>query len=340
MKSIVVTILFALTAISLVAQTETFDLVTYSPPKNWQKEVTENSVSYITSSETNNTWCQIRILKSTTSKGSIDEDFESEWQDLIVKNFKPTESRQLHEVVESEGWKIKASVVKFSFNKSDAVAMLTTASGFQRCASIVAITNSDEYSKDIEALLSSVVLKTMTTESSIIAGAPAVPQTTNDASSVIGTWGISLVVPYRMGTEGSAGSTIKQYTFYPNGTFTFYTKIFSYSYKKLLLVKEKGIYQISGAVITINPQSSVLESWSKKDGTSDWGNLLSSENRPLEKITYQFTKHYYAGVQEWNLVLQASPVTKRDGPYSNTSTFTNAWLYAPVSDISLIKLPN
>jgi hypothetical protein len=32
--------------------------------------------------------------------------------------------------------------------------------------------------------------------------------------------------------------------------------------------------------------------------------------------------------------------TKRDGNHSNTSTFTNAWLYAPVSDNAIIKLPN
>ncbi len=279
MKFSIIIILFVLSSTSLVAQTETFDLVTFTPPNDWQKEVTENSITYTVTHKQNNTWCQIRILKSITSKGTIEDDFESEWQALIVTNFKPTESRQLNEVVESEGWKIKAAVVKFTFNNTDALAMLTTASGFQRCVSIVAITNSQEYLKDIEALISSVVLKKMSDASGNVAGGSEVlTQTNNNTSSVIGTWGISLVVPYRPGAEGSAGSTVKQYTFYTNGTFTFYTKIFSYSYKKLLLVREKGTYQISGNMITINPQSSVLESWSKKDDTSTWGKLLSSEN--------------------------------------------------------------
>jgi hypothetical protein len=340
MKSIGVAVLFLLSTASLFAQTETVDLVTYTPPKDWAKEVRETGIAYTAVNEKNNTWCQIIVMKSMASKGSIEEDFESEWQDLIVRNYKPTESRELNEVVESDGWKIKAALVKFKFNNSDALAMLTTASGFQHCTSIVAVTNSQDFLKDVSALISSVVLKTMITESANVGDVPELPQTNNDASSVIGTWGLSLVVPYRPGTEGSAGSTIRQYTFYANGTFKFYTKIFSYSYKKLLLVREKGTYQISGNMITINPQSSVLEGWSKKDGTSDWGNLLSTENRPLEKISYQFTKHYYSGIQEWNLVLQASPQTKRDGPYANSSTFTNAWLYGPVNDNALIKLPN
>src|SRR6188768_1377172 len=102
MKSIGVVILFVFVTTSLVAQTETFDLVTYTPPSNWQKEVTENSISYTATTQATNTWCQIRILKSTTSKGGIEEDFESEWQELIVTNFKPTESRQLDEVVDSD----------------------------------------------------------------------------------------------------------------------------------------------------------------------------------------------------------------------------------------------
>jgi hypothetical protein len=340
MKNVASIFIVLLAIPSFAQQEETFDLVTYTTPKGWQKELLKNSISFTSVNNATNTWCQIHIMKSTTSKGNIEADFESEWQELIVANYKPTETRQLNEVVQSDGWKIKASVVKFTFNNSDALAMLTTASGFQRCTSIVAITNSEEYSKDIEALLSSVVLKKMTPETSNVAGVPEVPQTNNDASSVIGTWGLALVVPYRTGTEGSAGSTVKQYTFYANNTFTFYTKTFSYSYNKLLLVKEKGTYQISGNMITINPQSSALEAWSKKDDTDNWGKLLSTENRPLEKITYQFTKHYYSGVQEWNLVLQASPETKRDGHYANTSTFTNAWLYAPVSDNAVIKLPN
>src|SRR5688572_23951516 len=107
MKSIGVVVLFLLTTTSLLAQTETLDLVTYSPPKGWAKEVRETGVAYTAVNENNNTWCQIIIMKSTASKGGIEEDFESEWQDLIVRNYKPTESRQLNEVEEYEGWKIK-----------------------------------------------------------------------------------------------------------------------------------------------------------------------------------------------------------------------------------------
>jgi hypothetical protein len=137
------------------------DLFAYTPPAGWKKDVTENIINYIITNKMNNSWCQIGIIKSTISKGNIEKDFESEWQDLVVKNFKPTDVPKLNEVHVTDGWKIKEGVVKFKFNNADALAMLTTISGFDRCASIVVTTNSQDYLKDIDALLTSVEFKKM-----------------------------------------------------------------------------------------------------------------------------------------------------------------------------------
>ena len=146
---------------ALFAQKDTFDLVTYIPPKdstgaNWQKEVTENTTIYTVTNSITKSWCRIIIEKSTISNGSIEQDFESEWKGLVVKNDKPTGSPQLNEVQEIEGWKIKAGGANFIFDNSTAMVLLTTATGYNRCVSIVAIANSQDYIKDIEGVLASV----------------------------------------------------------------------------------------------------------------------------------------------------------------------------------------
>jgi hypothetical protein len=41
--------------------------------------------------------------------------------------------------------------------------------------------------------------------------------------------------------------------------------------------------------LTIIPQSSVIEAWSKKGGADNWNLLKSSQNRTLEKTTYQIS---------------------------------------------------
>lgn len=337
MKKIILLCTFCVSVANLFAQKETYDLITYSPPQGWSKEVKENLILYTIVNKKNSSWCQVGIIKSTASKGDIEKDFESEWHELIVKNYKPTESAQVNDVQESDGWKIKAGTGKFIFNGADAAAMLTTASGYDRCVSIVVVTNSQDYITDVETLLSSIdLVKPQTNEQQ---------QTNNDGNtSILGTWGKQSGVHQTYGdpaSYGNAGYSNDQYTFNSNGTYSFVSKTFRSSYDKIILVKENGTYQINNNNITINPQKSIIETWSKKDGTDKWGQLVSSQNRALEKVTYQFTKHYFSGIQEWNLVLQCNNVTEREGPFSNNTTFANAWYYRPiVSNNPKIELPD
>jgi hypothetical protein len=166
--------------------------------------------------------------------------------------------------------------------------------------------------------------------------------TTHDNNPIIGTWGTSVSEQQKYAVNnGINGYSKRQYTFNANGTYDFIIKTFQYTSDKLLLTKENGTYQITGNNLTISPAKSAIEAWSKKDGADKWGKLLSTQNRELEKVTYQFTKHYFSGTQQWNLVLQADKVTQRDGPFSSNATFSNAWYYAPVSDNNLaIELPD
>ena len=161
MKKTYVFFVLCLSFTNLFAQKETFDIIAYSPPAEWKKEVTENIISYTKINNKNKSWCRIGIVKSTISKGNIEADFESEWQDLIIRNYNPTEVPIMNEVHETDGWKVKEGVVKFKFNNTDAQAMLTTISGFNRCASIIITLNNQEYVCDIDTFLRSVEFKKM-----------------------------------------------------------------------------------------------------------------------------------------------------------------------------------
>ena len=338
MSKIILLSLLIILAGKTFAQQQTFDLFTFTPQKGWTKNVEETLVSYTITDHKTKSWCRINVIKSTISKGTIEADFEGEWQDLIVKNYNPTSDRKENEIQEAEGWKIKAGSSKFTFDNSEAMAMLTTASGYDRCASIVAVTNSKEYLKDVQALIQSFDL----IKPGIVSTKNPVAE--DDESSIVGTWKKtgSVNPSYNDAYATSiAGYSSDQYIFNSNGTYHFVSKTFGMSLAKILLVKENGTYQVSGNIITIIPQKNVIEAWSKKDGGDKWGNLLSSQKRPLEKATYQFTKHYFSGIQIWNLVLQNNTVTQRDGPHSNNKTFDNAWYYSPIyANNPVIELPN
>jgi hypothetical protein len=159
MKKIILLCSFCLPVTISLAQKETFDLATYTAPKGWKKEVKETVIGYQISDNKKKTWCRISIYKSTDSKVSIQQNFESEWQELIATVYRITEGPQVNDVKEANGRQIKAGIGKFSFNNKVAKAMLTTIAGFGKTISIVSLTNSNDYMPDIEKLLASVDLK-------------------------------------------------------------------------------------------------------------------------------------------------------------------------------------
>jgi hypothetical protein len=335
-KIILLSIAFVVGSISF-AQKASFDIVSYTPPKGWKKEVKENITSFTITDKKTNSWCQISIVKSTISKGDIEKDFDSEWQELVLRSYKVTDAPEGNEAVEADGWKIKTGGGKFIFNNTNAMVLLTTISGYNRCVSVVSTTGSQRYITDIEALLASLDLKkpdtTTTAQTQIDA---------SDSKSIIGEWGANASDQSSFRVKNGVMNYIsRQYTFNTNGTYSFVSKAFDPLMDKILLGKETGTYQVSGTTITIIPKKSVLEGWSKKDGADKWGKLINSQNQPLEKVTYQFTKHYFSGTQIWALVLQANNATKRDGPYSGNTVFNNSWLYDPISPNNIkIVLPD
>jgi hypothetical protein len=347
MKKIFALFLLIAFVMPMHGQQSTFDLATYTAPAGWQKEVKETTVSYTISNKQKKSWCRIVIVKSVPTKGDIETDFASEWQTLIVDNYHPADTAQLDEVKEMSGWKIKAGVVPFTFDNAGAIAMLTTMSGHGKYLSIVALTNSQDYIPDIEKFLASIdVKKPEATE--VNPASVNQPADNTDSFSLSGIWGATSTANSNYAMQNGLHEYHKrQYTFNKNGTYSYIYRSFGYL-PDILISKETGTYQVSGNTITIIPKTGVNEKWSKgyiieKDGRKSYvdklGKLISSQERTLEKKTYQFTKHYFPGIQETNLVLSADQPTLRDGPFNGSGDFSKSWFYKNItSDVFLVKM--
>ena len=153
-------ILFTLSVANLVAQKkETFDLVTYTVPAGWKETSSANVVSFTVTNNQKGTYCQIAVYASTASKGNTQADFESEWQELVVKTYKPSSKPELLPKSSENGWEVQGGVAPFEFNGASSAAMLVTASNQIRCISVVILTNTQDYQTEIEKFLESVDLK-------------------------------------------------------------------------------------------------------------------------------------------------------------------------------------
>ena len=62
-----------------IAQTETFDMVTYTPPKNWKKDTKQGAVFYTNVNTTTGSYCVLGIYAGTPSDGDAQKDFKKEF---------------------------------------------------------------------------------------------------------------------------------------------------------------------------------------------------------------------------------------------------------------------
>ncbi|MEO6357810.1 MAG: hypothetical protein ABIU77_18480 [Ferruginibacter sp.] len=165
MKKIIFTAITVIFVSLASAQQDSFDLVHFTPLKGWKKETFKDVVALSITDNNKNTWCKIGLYKSIPSKGSIEKDFESEWQQLVVKTYKVTEAPQVTELPETDGWKIKGAGAAFTSNNATNLAMLTTFSGHGKALSVLVLSNSKDYLPAIQQMMDSIVLDTTGTNS-------------------------------------------------------------------------------------------------------------------------------------------------------------------------------
>lgn len=159
MRKISISCFLTIVTLQTIAQKETYDIVTYNAPgKNWVKQTKNDLQLYNINDNKNKTWGQIGIFKNVASKGNIDLDFERDWQDLVVKNYPPTETPITSTVKEIDGWKIKTGTSKFIFNNANAISKLITYSGNGKAVSILFISNTPSYLSTLEGLSKSIKL--------------------------------------------------------------------------------------------------------------------------------------------------------------------------------------
>jgi hypothetical protein len=173
--------IIALSQLNLInaQQKETFDLLTFTAPKGWKKDTQKNLVTYTKTDNQQKKWCVIGIVKSTASKGSVEADLESEWKELAAKQYN-ADSMQASATQEADGWKIKAASGKFMHNNEPSAVLLTTFSGYNRCISILATTNSEQFLEAITNFVGNIDIKK---PESIAASNNNIQQTNNTTQS-------------------------------------------------------------------------------------------------------------------------------------------------------------
>jgi hypothetical protein len=231
-----------------IAQTATFDMITYNPPKNWRKDSKQGLVLYTNVNTATGGYCVVGIYAGTASDGDAQKDFKREWMDLAVTPYKADPNAKAATVVNADGWQQLTAASKIKQDNIDAFVILSVFSGFGKTASVLVNLNDQSCLPLIDSLLANIKLD----KTAVIAA----PDSSNANLSITGTWSdySGAFANYVNTLGGFIASTdsheMHQYIFNPGKTFS-YKYLGSYM-NSLLYVESSGTYTIQGDNLTLN----------------------------------------------------------------------------------------
>lgn len=145
--------------VSAAQHKENFDLASYSVPSNWKKETGNGFVSHAITNPNNGEYAKLIVYASIPGTGSLKDDFDKEWNDLVYTPYKPASKPESTEEEIRNNWKIKSGTAPFVFNGGQSVAVLITAVNRNTKMSLVFLCNSETYMHELEKIGNSLQFK-------------------------------------------------------------------------------------------------------------------------------------------------------------------------------------
>jgi hypothetical protein len=156
---IVFVLILSFTGASLAQAVETFDIATFTSPKGWNREVTENSIQFSTEDKATKDACLIVLFKSTPGTGNSRENFDTSWETLVKGTVNVAGAPVMQPSSNSEDWKVEIGSAPFEKERSKGSVVLVTASGYGRMISAMILTNTETYIPAITSFLDSFSFK-------------------------------------------------------------------------------------------------------------------------------------------------------------------------------------
>ena len=158
MKGIIKLFVFLIFTMKAFSQTETFDIVHYTPPKNWKQEKKPGVVILTHVDESKGAFCVLAIYASTASSGNPQQDFSTAWKDLSVGIYGAEPGPKTESQSTPEGWKVVAGAAPIVQDSVHSFLVLTVISGFGKKLCVLANFNDESYLNIVDTVLQNMTL--------------------------------------------------------------------------------------------------------------------------------------------------------------------------------------
>lgn len=151
--------LLIINSITSVAQQQTFDIVTFTPPKGWKKQTAESSLQFSKEDAATGTYCLMTLYKAVPGTADSKENFDLVWTSLVKEMVTVSTAPEMQPVSAENGWETQSGYAPFESDGTKGVVLLVTASAPDKMANLIILTNTDVYEKEVNAFLESISLK-------------------------------------------------------------------------------------------------------------------------------------------------------------------------------------
>jgi hypothetical protein len=294
MKKTFTSLLTSLITLGTLAQTETFDIIKYNAPKNYKKDVKQETVVYSTVDQKTGHFCLIALFPGSVSSGDSEKDFRDKWNELVMTRYSAEQDPKTENAITKDGWKTLtgASIVKQ--DSMEFYVILTVFSGFGKSVSVMANLDDQSFIPAIDELLDHMKIdKSAKIKNTGMENVPA----SAESNTIIGTWSDnSISIANYLSPSGafigSADvSTMEEYEFKPDNTYRF--RFFGSMAGKMYYTETQGTYSANGKKLSLIP----------KKRMGGYGGKMADEKSMLDKPS---TIDWYIGPNKWDA-----------GPYLN-----------------------
>lgn len=144
------------------AQSETFDLATYTAPMGWKKKPSESAIQFSKKDAAKGTYCLMTLYKAMPGTADSKENFDLAWTSLVKEMVTVSVAPDMQPAVTEDGWEVQSGYAPFEKEGEKGIALLVTSSGYDKMVNLLILTNTDSYEKDMTSFIESITLKKQT----------------------------------------------------------------------------------------------------------------------------------------------------------------------------------
>lgn len=200
----------------LAQKKESFDIVSYTAPKDWAKSNTAETVIF--TKDGGNQYCVISLCKSIDATADAQQNFDNSWQVMATTSL-GAGAVTMQPGSTDNGWETKIGSAPFDKDGLTGSAILISSSKNNKQVNILILTNTDAYLKEMEAFLESVDLKSPD-KATVVKPSQTNNTANNNAGQKAEIWWSIRYMPksFSDATQGTK-PVIDYYVVYPNGDY-------------------------------------------------------------------------------------------------------------------------